>query len=475
MAPHDGLITIGSMFQYRHIGELLIFSFCLIMIQIKTRAVYIWISSNIVALWGSIFTLQYIDAGGQSTNALGGAIILLASALKAFSFADRSLLRKHNKIPTLLLFSGIIISFVIFSLGETDFRIFLVTISGIFFLQLFYTCWLIKNGPALASVKYCVSVLSTFIASLVFLLANAFPLGSKTRFIPSDSSIPYHVIILAVLIFLFHMAFIGLIIGRQTRENLLQLRKTTRAREVINQSRSRERESAVLADERYHLIKMLTHEVRQPMNSAQAALQALSYKISSGSETPEYVKETIENAGSTLNSIVLSISNSILGATLITKGRVQNLEVTDICCVVDLAMLDIDRIEAQRFEKKFDQPVLFADADPVILRLGVRNLLENAVKYSPRNSKIFLNVHIDDEHLTLVISVKNEIEGSAMLAPDIFNQARRGVDKKYEGFGLGLYIAKEVAKMHKGSLGCYQSNDKTVTFELPFQPNRETS
>jgi signal transduction histidine kinase len=77
-----------------------------------------------------------------------------------------------------------------------------------------------------------------------------------------------------------------------------------------------------------------------------------------------------------------------------------------------------------------------------------------------------LNVDIDDEHLTLVISVTNEIEGSAMLGPDIFNQARRGVDKKYEGFGLGLYIAKEVAKLHKGSLGCHQSNGKTVTFEL---------
>lgn len=467
MASHDGLITIASMFQYLHIGEILIFSFCLIMIQIKTRAVCIWIGSNILALCGSVYTLHYIEAGGQSTNALGGAIILLSSAMKALSFADRNLMRKHNIIPTLLLFTGLILALLVLSMGETDYRLFFVTISGILLsvsaiLYLLYN----KKWLGLSSVKYCVSVLSVSVVALVFLLATAFPIGSKTRFIPSDSSVPYHVIVLAVLIFLFHMAFIGLIIGRQARENMLQLRKSIRVREAVNQSKSRERESAVLADERYHLLKMLTHEVRQPMNSAQAALQALSHKISSGSETPEYVKKTIENAGSTLNSIILSISNSILGATLITKGRVQNLEVTDICCVVDLAMLDIDQIEAQRFEKKFDQPVMFTDADPIILRLGVRNLLENAVKYSPRHSKIFLNVDIDDEHLTLVISVTNEIEGSAMLGPDIFNQARRGVDKKYEGFGLGLYIAKEVAKLHKGSLGCYQSNGKTVTFEL---------
>jgi signal transduction histidine kinase len=228
----------------------------------------------------------------------------------------------------------------------------------------------------------------------------------------------------------------------------------------------REQESAALADERYHLLKMLTHEVRQPMNSAQAALQALTQKISAGNDTPEYMKKTLENASSTLNAIILSISNSILGATLITKGRVQKLELTDVCCVAELALLDIDPIEARRFEKKFEQPVMFTDADPIILRLGVRNLLENAAKYSPRHSKVLLKVETDDEHLTVVISVTNETDGSSMLGPDIFNQARRGVDKKYDGYGLGLYITKEVAQLHRGSLCCQQNSDGTVTFEL---------
>jgi signal transduction histidine kinase len=88
------------------------------------------------------------------------------------------------------------------------------------------------------------------------------------------------------------------------------------------------------------------------------------------------------------------------------------------------------------------------------------------VKYSPRQSKILLKVEIDDEQLALVISVTNEIEDSAKLGPDIFNRARRGVDKKYDGYGLGLYIAKEVAKLHRGSLCCQQSIGDTVTFEL---------
>jgi hypothetical protein len=53
----------------------------------------------------------------------------------------------------------------------------------------------------------------------IFTLSTAYPIGSRTRFIPVDGVIPYTVIIVAVLAFFFHMAFIGLLIGRQAREN----------------------------------------------------------------------------------------------------------------------------------------------------------------------------------------------------------------------------------------------------------------
>ena len=467
MPSNDGFISITSMVQYLFIGEILIFSLCLIVIQIRTRAVYIWLLANVVALAGGLLTLSHFETNLTSTKVIGGAMILLAAALKSYSFSNGPLFSKRNQAPSIVLIFGFILAVTVIFTGKSDYLLMIASLSSIF-ISISAIMFLVRNRLwiGLPSRNYLTVIFCITTSPFFYLFYISYPIGSVKTFVLAEGREPTQVILQSILVFLTHICFLGMVIARNARENIFELRRSIRMREAGIQSRMREQESAALADERYHLLKMLTHEVRQPMNSAQAALQALSNKISSGSETPAYVQSTIGNTVSTLNSIILSISNSILGATLITKGRVQKLEVTDICCIVELALLDLDPIETQHFEQKFDQPVMFADADPIILRLGIRNLLENAVKYSPRNSKKFLNVEIDDEQLTLVISVTNDIEGSAMLGPDIFNQARRGVDKKYDGYGLGLYIAKEVARLHRGSLSCYNGNGKTVTFEL---------
>ena len=60
MTSGSDIITMALMFQYLFIGELVIFSISILIIQIRTRAVYIWLLSNAVAILASLHTLQYI-------------------------------------------------------------------------------------------------------------------------------------------------------------------------------------------------------------------------------------------------------------------------------------------------------------------------------------------------------------------------------------------------------------------------------
>lgn len=262
------------------------------------------------------------------------------------------------------------------------------------------------------------------------------------------------------------MAFIGLITGRQARENFFKLRKSVRIQQVISQSKINEKLSAALAEERYHLLKMLTHEVRQPLNTAQATLDTISYQLGQEQTEPEHIQQTVMRAQSTINSVVLSISNSILGATLITQGRPSQLQSIDLCDVSQLALTDIEPSQRSRIHQKFEQPVIYIDADPIILRLAIRNLLENALKYSPSGTPVLFELVTDEEKLALVIRVTNKLNEKSTLNADIFERNKRGVDSRYEGSGLGLYIVRAVAEMHKGDVSYHLVNGNQVAFEL---------
>ena len=211
---------------------------------------------------------------------------------------------------------------------------------------------------------------------------------------------------------------------------------------------------------------MLTHEVRQPLNTAQATLDTISQQLRRGQTKPENIQQTVLKAQSTINAIVLSISNSILGATLITQGRPSQLHSIDLCDVCQLALFDLDPSQRARIQQKFEQPVIYADADPIILRLAIRNLLENALKYSPSGTPILFEMVTDEEKLALVIRVTNTRNEQSTLSADIFERNKRGVGSLHEGSGLGLYIVREVAELHKGEASYHLVSGHQVAFEL---------
>lgn len=171
----------------------------------------------------------------------------------------------------------------------------------------------------------------------------------------------------------------------------------------------------------------------------------------------------------TLGAIILSISNSILGASLIAGGRKAVFVTIDVCAICELALLDLDPSQRARIERRYEQDVLYIEADPVVLRLAIRNLLENAVRYSEPNTNVLFDLLTDEALLAVIIRVTNDLSPKHIPVRDSFDRYRRGSDSRYEGSGLGLYIVKEVASMHSGRLIYRIENEKKVVFELTIR------
>ncbi|MFZ4111151.1 MAG: sensor histidine kinase, partial [Polymorphobacter sp.] len=104
--------------------------------------------------------------------------------------------------------------------------------------------------------------------------------------------------------------------------------------------------------------------------------------------------------------------------------------------------------------------------DPVLIRLALRNLFDNALKYSPSNTAVHVEIAQDEKRLGASIKVSNQINDAAGLNDDMFGHRVRGGTGDVEGSGHGLFLVKKVALAHGGTISYSISDGRQVTFDL---------
>jgi signal transduction histidine kinase len=111
------------------------------------------------------------------------------------------------------------------------------------------------------------------------------------------------------------------------------------------------------------------------------------------------------------------------------------------------------------------------EADPFLLGVVVRNLLDNALKYSPDDATIDVDLHADTTLGKWVLEVHNPVGRAGLPDPaHVFDKFYRSPKASYRsGSGQGLFIAWRLAQLMGGELR-YLPSDSTVCFSLtlPF-------
>jgi len=448
---------------YFFTGSLISYTICILIFGNKGRERDIWILSNIVGILGMLF-LSNIE--NEYYVSIGISLTILSGSLKSLAFSGKNFWFKRYFLPHLFLLLSLICASIVAFYPDIHYRrnYFLL---GMFFALAASLMYLLRNRQwyGLKQKGYAVAGMALGMIAVLFVIGQAFPFVPNQRLVESSARGVANFSALCLASLAIQLLFLALIFGQSQRERERQLRRNAMLSYEIRLKQATLIETNKLADERQNLIKMLTHEVRQPLNTAQAALQSISADVAKLGKKAVGVKSKLTNMVTVLNSITLSISNSLLGATLISNRRKPELVSIDICDVSKLAYLDINPIDQPRINLQFVQPHIFAEADPIVLRLALRNLLENAVKYSPAETPIIFKIGTDEDRLSVQFAITNRLIDKAMLDGDIFARNKRGVDSRYNGDGLGLFIVSEVAKMHQGTLG-HNIADNEVTFHL---------
>ncbi|HEX7623458.1 MAG TPA: ATP-binding protein [Anaeromyxobacteraceae bacterium] len=238
-------------------------------------------------------------------------------------------------------------------------------------------------------------------------------------------------------------------------------------------------EEAVRARDEF--LAIASHELKTPLTPLQLKLQSLRRLATSGElaqYSPDRLLQVFGGAERQVKRLT-GLINDLLDVSRITSGRLRlDLQLVDMGGVVR------DALEAHRSETTAAgcdvvldvSPGLVGHWDPIRLDQVFTNLLTNALKYAP-GAPIEISAHGDDTTVRLIL----RDHGPGISAEDgerIFLPFERAVSYlSVSGFGLGLYIVRQIVQAHFGTvrLESAPGGGATFTVELPRQVGRAAS
>ncbi|BAV05594.1 two-component system, OmpR family, phosphate regulon sensor histidine kinase PhoR [Filimonas lacunae] len=219
------------------------------------------------------------------------------------------------------------------------------------------------------------------------------------------------------------------------------------------------------------VVQTMAHDLKSPLaniSSINELLQQNDSPIEENKELLNFVSLSVDLAREIINDLLLSEKLETDDLVLIP------LEVNEFIqsCLPPLKGL-LTRKNITLHTLSLPAPRYFM-GDRVKLHRVIHNLLSNAVKYSSSNSFIQLSCHESENSFTVTIS-DNGIGIPADLKQyvfDKFSRARRAGTAGEGSTGLGMYITKEIIKMHKGEISFISEENRGTTFSirLPFNP-----
>jgi two-component system, OmpR family, sensor histidine kinase KdpD len=215
------------------------------------------------------------------------------------------------------------------------------------------------------------------------------------------------------------------------------------------------------------ILDALAHEFKTPLATIVTAAGGLR---ETGGLRPEQL-ELAEMAETEATRLGLLTSRLLRIARLDKEEIKPQLELTNLVdLVTQLANQYEERWTDRKMSMSEDVPAAEVLADAELLRLAVRQLLDNACKYSHTGATV--KIHVTVQHEIASVNVWNS--GSSISSTErrrIFERFYRGTEARRvaPGSGLGLYVARKIVQAHGGNLNLDNDdapNGEGVTFRL---------
>ncbi len=240
------------------------------------------------------------------------------------------------------------------------------------------------------------------------------------------------------------------------------LSELERSKEQLSIALTSERE---LNDLKSRFVTMASHEFRTPLSTILSSVSLIN-RYNSG-EHSEKVEKHVHRIKSAVTNMTL-ILNDFLSLEKLEEGKtVLREEEVELCNLVDETIHDVNGMlkngQAVKVNHNGNTRVT---VDQQMLRNILLNLLSNALKFSPENSEVELDLEVKKDLLLINVSDKGvgipEDEQAHLF--ERFFRARNVTN--IQGTGLGLHIVVKYLEKLGGDISFKSAVDKGTTFNL---------
>lgn len=222
-----------------------------------------------------------------------------------------------------------------------------------------------------------------------------------------------------------------------------------------------------------NFVSLISHDLKTPL----AKIEAISQRLIHHPETIGFRKDldALKECSDELNHYIQSVLKLL---RVESRDFRIHPESSDINELISEALQQVAPLAREKeISITHDlEPMFLAEFDPILIKEVIVNLLDNAIKYTPREGNVrVISRELNDQDLSFIeVSVEDSGEGISQQEVDqVWNKFVRGREQemKTKGTGLGLYLVKYFVELHGGKVQMESEINRgtQVKFSLPLQ------
>jgi K+-sensing histidine kinase KdpD len=221
-----------------------------------------------------------------------------------------------------------------------------------------------------------------------------------------------------------------------------------------------------LQRQQQNFIMAITHELKTPIAVSRLNLETLQKYQLDETKKHKLLQMTLQET-LRLDTLI----NNILFASQLDRHsyRVSKEDIDLSALTTDVVHQFVNRYPDRPLQPQIGEEVEIV-GDPLLLKLLVSNLLENANKYSPKNKPIQIKLYQQKEetHLEVIDEGEGIPDHEKKKVFEKFYRIGSEQTRRTQGTGLGLYLCKKIAEDHNATIQVKDNQPQGSKFIVEF-------